>query len=172
MSFVDHETPQKGGVGRPRVHATSADRFRARDTRRQWRDEQLAAFRHALCEALSRGRRAALLSHGPEEPAAWLAWASERLNGVRLCSYPNDEKAREPRQRIRRLSAKALGLLRQMDEGDDARTLWKRVYVGGRAVSSQVWDSLVRKALVQQIGRRWVLTETGKQRLEKEKGCK
>jgi hypothetical protein len=100
---VETETRQSGRVGRKPIWKSESERQKAIHARRRWRDEQLAAFRHALCEALSRGRRAALLAHGPEEPAAWPAWASERLNGVRLCSYPNDEKKRKPRQRVRRL---------------------------------------------------------------------
>jgi hypothetical protein len=96
---VRHETRCRGIRESPRGAKSSAERAAAYRDRHRLQDAQLAAFRHALCEALSRGRRAALLAHGPEEPAAWLAWATERLNGVRLCSYPNDEKKRKPRKR-------------------------------------------------------------------------
>lgn len=123
--------------------AARAKTYRARVAAKE---ETFRAFRAELLNAFSYGRAPKLLEHGPEEPTAWLLWATERLQQVRLVPYP---RAAGEGRRLSKAAREALEAL-----------------AAGRAAEGcprQTWKMLCERGWVAD-GR---ITEQGREALER-----
>lgn len=111
-------------------------RFRER---RKMDEETFRAFRAELLNALSYGRAPELLEHGPEEPTAWLLWATERLQQVRLVPYP---RAAGEGRRLSKAAREALEALAagRAAEGCPRQT-WKMLQERGWITDGRITES-------------------------------